>query len=169
MKPPPNRRHSKPRVVAAKIKRPVADVDEFEDENDEEELEAETNEEPKTDSEEEEFDEPKRRVKSKRKEVTGDSKGFFDTLSDTFRQAGETAKKYTRIGVSHAEIEKLRFDLKNAHAELGEVIMRCWHDAPDLGLTSRDPAIIQAYRRVKEVRRQIREREARIAELKSDR
>lgn len=171
MKPSKKSKPSASRVVSAKIKRaPVDDeVDEFEDEaaDEDERLAGGENEADEVEEETEEEDRPRRAGgKSGRVEVKGEAKGFLDTIGDTLRSAGETAERYTRIGVGHAEIEKLRFDLKSAHAALGEVVMRCWHDAPDLGLTSRDPAIIQSYRRVKEVRRKIREKEAKIAELK---
>jgi len=156
MKPPPNKRKSnESRVVSAKIKRPPEEYD-VEESADEEEAEPIADDGPDADE------------APARKEVKGSAKGFLDQIGDTLRSAGKTAERYTRIGVSHAEIEKLRFDLKTAHANLGEVVMRCWSDAPDLGLTSRDPAIIGAYKRVKEVRRKIREKEARIASLKSE-
>lgn len=105
---------------------------------------------------------------SKRTSAREQAKTFFETISDGLRNAGETATRYTRIGVAHAEVEKLRYDLKAAHAQLGEAVMRCWADAPDLGLTSKDPGVAEATKAVRDVRRKIREREAKIAELKKD-
>lgn len=97
---------------------------------------------------------------------TPNSKTFFETLGDGLRTAGETAQRYTHIGVNRAGLEKLRYDLRTAHAELGELAMRCWADAPDVGLTARDPAIVAAVKRVKFLRHKIREKQAKIAELK---
>ena len=155
MKQPSKKSKPSDRVVYAKVKqRPESDDDDI---LDAEEVSA---------SDEDSESEPTSGYK--RKETGGSPQGFIDTLGDALRSAGETAQRYTRIGVSHAEIEKLRFDLKTAHAALGEVVMRCWHDAPDLGLTSRDPAIQKAIKQVREVRRKIREKEAKIAELKKD-
>lgn len=98
-----------------------------------------------------------------------DEKGFFEQLGDGLRSAGATAQRYTHIGVNHAGLEKLRYNLKTAHAELGELAMRCWADAPDVGLTSGDPAVVDAVKRVKYLRLKIREKQAKIAQLKKDR
>lgn len=169
MKTPPKKSKAAPsRVVSAQVKRkrPVVrevvevDDDEFEEEEEPEVVEVDTDDD----------DEPEETSGGayKRKEVKGSAKGFFDSISDTIKNAGETAKRYTTIGVSHAEIEKLRFELRGAYAALGEVAMRCWDDACDLGLSSKDPAVSQAIKRVREVRRRIREKEAKIASLKKD-
>lgn len=95
-----------------------------------------------------------------------DGKSFFETLGDGLRSAGETAQRYTNIGVNHAGLEKLRYHLRTAHAELGELAMRCWADAPDVGLTARDPAVVDVIKRIKLLRLKIREKQAKIAELK---
>lgn len=154
------------RVVAAKIKRrPEIDDAEI---LDAEEVSEHDDDEADEDGEHGDASESESSSAYKRKETGGSPQGFIDSLGDALRSAGETATRYTRIGVSHAEIEKLRFDLKSAHAALGEVVMRCWQDAPDLGLTSRDPAIQKAVKQVREVRRKIREKEAKIAHLKKE-
>lgn len=97
-----------------------------------------------------------------------ESKGIFEQIGDGLRSAGETATRYTKIGMARAELEKIRYDLKAAHAKLGETVMRCWADAPDLGLTSKDPAVAEATQSVKNIRRKIREKEAKIAQLRKD-
>ncbi|MEI6236736.1 MAG: hypothetical protein WCT04_27065 [Planctomycetota bacterium] len=93
-------------------------------------------------------------------------KGILESIGDGLRSAGQTAQRYTTIGVTRAGLEKLRFELRSAHAQLGELVIRCWADAPDLGLTSNDPAIIEAVKRVKLLRRAMREKQAKIAELR---
>jgi hypothetical protein len=102
----------------------------------------------------------------KRNAKSADGKSFFETLGDGLREAGETAQRYTNIGVTRAGLEKLRFELRSAHAQLGEMVMRCWADAPDVGLTSKDPAVFEAVKQVKLLRRTIREKQAKIAELR---
>ncbi|HLX62468.1 MAG TPA: hypothetical protein VKX17_14415 [Planctomycetota bacterium] len=107
--------------------------------------------------------------RSARPSSRSESKGFFETIGEGLRSAGETATRYTKIGMARAELEKLRYDLKAAHAKLGETVMRCWADAPDLGLTSKDPAVADATQEVKNIRRKIREKEAKIAQLRKER
>jgi hypothetical protein len=114
---------------------------------------------------EDETDAPGKRSK-KRAGKNGDGKGFFESLGDGLREAGETAQRYTNIGVTRAGLEKLRFELRSSHARLGEMVMRCWADAPDVALTSADPAVFEAVKQIKLLRRTIREKQAKIAELR---
>ena len=104
--------------------------------------------------------------RSKKRGQKEDGKSFLESLGDGLREAGETAQRYTNIGVTRAGVEKLRFQLRSAHAQLGEMVMRCWADAPDVGLTSKDPAVFEAVKQIKLLRRTIREKQAKIAELR---
>src|SRR4051812_29182604 len=84
--------------------------------------------------EEEEYDE---REKSEKAEAPK-SKGFFQQVGDSLKSAGQTAEKYTRIGITMAELEKLRMDLKSSYQKLGETITRCWDAAPEIGVSAHD-------------------------------
>lgn len=114
-------------------------------------------------AEEDEDDEPAGKHKKHK-----NGKTFFETLGDGLRSAGETAQRFTQISMTRARLERLRFQLRTAHAQLGELAMRCWADAPDLGLTANDPAVVDAVKKIKLLRRAIREKQAKIAELRKN-
>ncbi|HYG75779.1 MAG TPA: hypothetical protein VEK08_12310 [Planctomycetota bacterium] len=95
------------------------------------------------------------------------SASFFKSLGDGLKAAGQTAEKYARLGVSVAELEKLRMELKLAHARLGEAIIRCWDAAPDIGVAPDDPAIKDPIKAVKDLRRRIRELEIKMKTIQS--
>jgi hypothetical protein len=113
--------------------------------------------------EEEEYDE---REKSEKAEAPK-SKGFFQQVGDSLKSAGQTAEKYTRIGITMAELEKLRMDLKSSYQKLGETITRCWDAAPEIGVSAHDSDVKDHVKKVNALRRQIREVEAKIRTLKT--
>jgi hypothetical protein len=167
-----NPKRKKPRADAEEEnEEPVFDNVDF-DEAEEADFEVEDDDKPKSGkaaedggSEDEDEDAD---GKSEKKSAEADEKprrDFFQTLGDTFKSATQAAGKYARVGVSIAELEKLRLQLKMAHAKLGETLVQCWDDAPEIAVACSDPAVRIAYRRVKEIRRRIREIENRIREL----
>ena len=93
------------------------------------------------------------------------SNNFFQSLGEGIKAAGQAAEKYTRIGISMAEVEKLRLELKMAYARLGESVSRCWDAAPDIGVTASDPTVKKPVREVNDLRRNIRETEIKIQAL----
>jgi len=92
---------------------------------------------------------------------------FFKSIGEGLKAAGQTAEKYARLGVSAAELEKLRVELRLAHARLGEAIIKCWDAAPDIGVAPDDPAIKDSVKAVKDFRRRIREVEIKMKTIKS--
>ncbi|HEY3322427.1 MAG TPA: hypothetical protein VGP72_18335 [Planctomycetota bacterium] len=88
--------------------------------------------------------------------------GFFSSLSDGLKAAGQAAEKYARLGVNVAELEKLRLQLKVAYGKLGESIVKCWDAAPDIGVAAGDPAVNDPVRRIRDLRRRIREIEIKL-------
>jgi len=144
----------------AKSRKSKKQRSEEEEEDDDEIIEAEPFE-----DEEKEYD---NRAKVKA-EPAGDqpkSKGFFQQMGDSLKAAGQTAEKYTRIGITMAELEKLRLDLKSAYQKLGENVARCWDAAPDIGVSAHDSDVKEHVKKVNLLRRQIREVEAKIRALK---
>jgi hypothetical protein len=95
-------------------------------------------------------------------------KGFFQHFGDGLKAAGAEAARYTKIGVSMAELEKLRFNLRGAYQQLGETITRCWDAAPDIGVSAGDSDVKDLFKRVSALRRQIREVEAKVSDLKKN-
>ncbi len=93
--------------------------------------------------------------------------GFFRSLGDGLKAAGQAAERMARVGVSVAELEKLRLELKMAHARLGETIIKCWDAAPDIGVAANDPAVKDPVKSVKDLRRRIREIEIKIKTLQA--
>ena len=131
------------------------------DDDDDEIIEAEPFE-----DEEEEYDE-REKVEKPETAQTPKSKGFFQQVGDSLKSAGQTAEKYTRIGITMAELEKLRMDLKSSYQKLGETITRCWDAAPDIGVSAHDSDVKDHVKKVNALRRQIREVEAKIRTLKT--
>lgn len=93
--------------------------------------------------------------------------GFFSSLGDGLKAAGQAAERYARMGAGVAELEKLRLELKMAHARLGETIIKCWDAAPDIGVAANDPAVKDPVKSVKDLRRRIREIEIKIKSLQA--
>lgn len=93
--------------------------------------------------------------------------GFFTSLGDGLKAAGQAAERYARMGAGVAELEKLRLELKMANARLGESIIKCWDAAPDIGVAANDPAVKEPVKAVKDLRRRIREIEIKIKSLQS--
>lgn len=132
-----------------------------EDEEEEEEvIEAEPFE-----DEEEEYDN-RAKAKSAPADDAPKAKSFFQQMGDSLKSAGKTAEKYTRIGITMAELEKLRLELKSAYYKLGESVVRCWDAAPDIGVSANDSDVKDLFKKVSTLRRQIREVEAKIQTLK---
>jgi hypothetical protein len=101
------------------------------------------------------------------KEETNKPRDFFKSLGDGLKAAGETAERYTRIGISTAALEKLKLELKLAYSRLGESVNRCWDAAPDIPVASNDPAIAPQVKAVNDLRRRIRETEIKLRSLKT--
>lgn len=97
----------------------------------------------------------------------GSARDFFNRIGEGLKSAGQTAERYARVGVGVAELEKLRLELRLAQSNLGEAVVKCWDEAPDIGVTSHDAAIKKSYSEVKALRRKIRELESKIAGLRS--
>lgn len=95
------------------------------------------------------------------------ARDFFNRIGEGLKSTGQTAERYARVGVGVAELEKLRLELRLAQSNLGETVVKCWDEAPDIGVTSHDTAIKKSYNEVKALRRKIRELESRIAGLRS--
>ena len=95
-------------------------------------------------------------------------KGFFQQFGEGLKAAGAEAARYTKIGITMAELEKLRFNLRSAYQRLGEAITRCWDAAPDIGVSAGDSDVKDLVKRVNALRRQIREVEAKARDLKSN-
>lgn len=91
---------------------------------------------------------------------------FFKSLSRGLKAAGQAAERFARMGVSAAELEKLKLELRVAQARLGESVLKCWDAAPDIGVTANDPAVKEPARAVKELRRRIREIEKHLTTLR---
>src|SRR5438874_2518640 len=77
-------------------------------------------------------------------------KDFFSKLSEGFKAAGETTARYTRVGISMAELEKLRLELRLAYTRLGESVTRCWDAAPDIGVGPTDASVKDPLKKVNE-------------------
>lgn len=133
---------------------------EEEEDEDDEVIEAEPFE-----DEEEEYD----KRESSKADAPGESKsrGFFQQFGDSLKAAGQTAERYTRIGITMAELEKLRLNLRSAYQKLGETVARCWDAAPDIGVSAHDSDVKEHIKKVNALRRQIREVEAKIRTLKT--
>lgn len=99
--------------------------------------------------------------------ATTQARDFFNRLGEGLKSAGQTAERYARVGVGVAELEKIRLELKLAQSNLGEAVVKCWDEAPDIGVTSHDTAVKKSYNEVKALRRKIRELESKIAGLRS--
>ena len=132
------------------------------EEDDDEVIEAEPFE-----KEEEEYDEESDSDKAEPKKSEPPRKGIFEQFGDGLRAAGETATRYTKIGITMAELEKLRFNLKTSYQRLGESVTRCWDAAPDIGVSASDSDVKEHTKRINALRRQIREVEAKVRELKN--
>lgn len=91
---------------------------------------------------------------------------LFSRIGEGIKQAGQTAERYAKVGVGVAEMEKLRLELKLAQSKLGEAVVKCWDDAPDVGVTSSDTAVKKPFAEVKSLRRKIRELESKVASLR---
>jgi hypothetical protein len=98
----------------------------------------------------------------------GKDPGFFRQLGNGLKAAGQAAERMARVGVSVAEVEKLRLELKMAYAKLGESIIKCWDAAPDIGVAANDPAVKDPVKAVKDLRRRIREIEIKIKTLQAN-
>ena len=116
--------------------------------------------------EEEEYDEDEE-SDSEKKKSEPPRKGIFEQFGEGLRAAGETATRYTKIGITMAELEKLRFNLKTSYQRLGESVTRCWDAAPDIGVSASDSDVKEHTKRINALRRQIREVEAKVRELKN--
>lgn len=91
---------------------------------------------------------------------------LFSRIGEGLKSAGKTAERYAKVGVGVAEVEKLRLELKLAQAKLGEAVVKCWDEAPDIGVTSSDASVKKPFGEVKALRRKIRELEAKVAGLR---
>jgi|GEM_PF-5567661 len=149
------RKRNKMDARSEKKKRPAQDEDEFDNVE-----EADFTKEQSTATEEE---------TAKAKVGAGKSgPGFFESLNQGFKTAGKTVERYARVGVSAVELEKLRVELKLANAKLGETLIKCWDDAPEIAIAATDPAVKDVYKKVKDLRRRIRETENKIRTLQQN-
>jgi hypothetical protein len=96
------------------------------------------------------------------------AKRIFSKLGEGIKAAGQTAERYTRVGINSVEIEKIRLELKLAYSRLGQAVVKCWDEAPNIGITSSDTAIKKPLNEVKALRKKVRELEVRISELRKD-
>jgi hypothetical protein len=126
-----------------------------EEEDDEDVIEAEP-----FDEEEAEYD------KAEHSEAAPSGKGFFQQIGDGLKAAGEAAGRYTRIGLLTAELEKHRLALRSAYAKLGETVVSCWDAAPDVGVSANDSDVKDHVKKIKALRREIREVQGKIQTLK---
>jgi len=106
------------------------------------------------------------RAEEKEKPASSSTESFFGAIGAGIKAAGEAAERLARMGVNAASVEKVRLDLKGAQSRLGEAVLKCWDDAPDVGVMRTDPAVKEPLREVKDLRRKIRELEQKMAELK---
>ena len=106
------------------------------------------------------------RAEEKEKPAGSTTGSFFGAIGAGIKAAGEAAERLARMGVNAASVEKLRLDLRTAQSKLGEAVLKCWDDAPNVGVMRTDPAVKEPLLEVKELRRRIRELEQRMAELK---
>ena len=143
----------------AKARKSTRKREEDDDEDDDDVIEAEPYE-----KEEEEYDE----AESSEKEVKSEpKKGLFQQFGEGLKAAGAAAGRYTKLGLTMAELEKLRYDLRNSYQRLGEAVTRCWDAAPDIGISSSDSDVKELVRKVNALRRQIREVEVKVRNLKA--
>ena len=105
-------------------------------------------------------------AKEKERPASSGTGSFFGAIGAGIKAAGEAAERLARMGVNVASVEKLRLDLRTAQSSLGEAILKCWDDAPNVGVMRTDPAVKEPLREVKELRRKIRELEQKMAQLK---
>lgn len=110
--------------------------------------------------------EPQAAPKPEPKTAANAAKDFFSRIGEGLKSAGETAGRYAQVGAGFAEMEKLRLELKLAQSKLGEAVVKCWDEAPDIGVTSSDAAVKKPFGEVKSLRRKIRELEAKVAGLR---
>jgi hypothetical protein len=113
-------------------------------------------------------DEEKEYDKAEHSEAAPSGKGFFQQIGDGLKAAGEAAGRYTRIGLLSAELEKHRLELKSAYSRLGEKVAGCWDAAPDIGVTASDSDVKEHVKKIKAIRREIREVQAKIQTLKQN-
>lgn len=111
-------------------------------------------------------DEEKEYDKAEHSEAAPSGKGFFQQIGDGLKAAGEVAGRYTRIGLLTAELEKHRLELKTAYSRLGEKVSGCWDAAPDIGVSANDSDVKEHVKKIKTLRREIREVQAKIQTLK---
>src|ERR1700748_2192382 len=98
--------------------------------------------------------------------ASNSAREFFSRIGEGLKVAGKTAERYAKVGVGVAETEKLRLELKLAHSKLGEAVVKCWDEAPDIGVTSSDVAVKKVVVEIKALRRRIRELESKVAGLR---
>lgn len=98
--------------------------------------------------------------------ATSAARELFSRIGDGLKAAGQSAERYAKVGIGVAEIEKLRLELRLAQSKLGEAVVKCWDEAPDIGVTSSDATVKKPFAEVKSLRRKIRELEARVAGLR---
>ena len=96
------------------------------------------------------------------------SGGFFDSLGQTLKSAGATAEKYAKLGYSKAESEKERLALYQAHARLGEAVMKVWDDSESVAVHAVDPLIAERVKDVRERREKIAQIREKMNEIRSD-
>jgi hypothetical protein len=146
-----------------KPRRPVEPEDELDEDVDEDEVEEEADDDVEDDDAEDDDDEPASKANKNEK-----SKDFFSSIGDGLKAAGKAAEKYTRIGLKHAELEKLRLQLKLAYGRLGEAVNKCWDAAPDIGVAPDDASVKVEVKAVNDLRRKIRETEIKIRTLNNN-
>lgn len=109
---------------------------------------------------------PKSEPAGSTKSAANAARELFSRIGDGIKAAGQSAERYAKVGIGVAEIEKLRLELRLAQSKLGEAVVKCWDEAPDIGVTSSDQAVKKQFGEVKSLRRKIRELESKVAGLR---
>ena len=94
--------------------------------------------------------------------------GFFTELGDVLRATGAHAERLARMGVTKAEVEKVKLDLYRAQAALGRAVLKLWNESPGLAVEREHPGCAEALKRVEECEARVVALEQRIAELRAD-
>lgn len=110
--------------------------------------------------------EPKAEPAASTQTAANAARDLFSRIGNGLKAAGQSAERYAKVGMGVAEIEKLRLELRLAQSKLGEAVVKCWDEAPDIGVTSSDASVKKPFGEVKALRRKIRELESRVAGLR---
>ena len=93
---------------------------------------------------------------------------FFTELGDVLRATGAQAERLAQMGVTKAEVEKVKLDLYRAQAALGRAVYRLWEETPGLAVERGEPRCAEALRRVEECESRVAALQQRMDELRAD-